>query len=346
MAYISFQPSDFFNTKLYTGTAAELAITGVGFPPDMTWSKSRSLVKNHYLFDSVRGATKNLAPNDTDEEATSAQRLKSWQSDGFTLGTSAGTNDSSATFASWNWYGGTTTGIATNGSTTITPTGYSFNATSGQSIIAYTGNSTAGAKVPHGLGIAPDYMLVKKLNAGQSWAVYHTAIGPTKYLRLNTDSAVLTGTDRWNDTATDSVNFTVGDAGDTNGALNYIAYCFASVKGYSKFGSYIGNGNVDGSFVYTGFRPAYVLIKNIVTSNWFIADDKRPGANAPYNYTLLADTNGAEVTSGGNNIDILSNGFKARSTGSYTNGSGTEMTYMAFAEFPFVSSNSKAGTAR
>ena len=157
-AYINFNPKDYFNPVAYTGTGSELAVTGVGFQPDMTWLKSSSIVKNHYLYDSVRGATKNIAPNDTDVEATTAEGLKSWQSDGFTLGTSASTNDSSETFASWNWKGGTTA-VPSGGS--ITPSGVSFSATSGFGAYAYTGNSTAGATIAHGLGKRPELVVCK-----------------------------------------------------------------------------------------------------------------------------------------------------------------------------------------
>ena len=350
-AYISFQPSDFFNTVLYTGTGVSQAITGVGFQPDISWLKDRTAVAYHYLFDSARGVGNAIFPNDTDEEAYNLDYMSAFNADGITVGTNSMVNGDTKSYTSWHWKAGTTSGIATDGSTTITPSAYSFDQTRGISIVKYVGNLTAGAKLAHGLGATPGMVMVKMTNAVKDWKVYHKNMDSTapqdSALTLNTDGARVNELTYWNDTAPDSVNMTLGNSVQVNGSGDdYVAYCFTGKRGFSKFGSYVGNGNVDGSFVYTGFRPAFVMIKNIVTSNWFISDDKRPGANAPYNYTLLADTTAAEVTSGGNNIDILSNGFKARSTGSYTNGAGTEMTYMAFAEFPFVSSNSKAGTAR
>ena len=343
--YISFQPSDFFTPLIWTGTGASNAITGVGFQPDLVWAKQRSGTEYHEVCDSVRGATKIIYPNETSGEGTNAQTLKTFDAEGYTLGTSMGWNQNTGTYVGWNWKAGTTSGIATNGSTTITPTGYSFNQTSGFSTIAYTGNSTSGAKIPHGLGVAPDLMFVKKLNAGQSWAVYSKSIGPTKYLSLNQTIAEATSIDRWNDTATDSVNFTVGDAGDTNGAFNYIAYCFASKKGFSAFGSYYGNGNADGPFVYTGFRPAFLICKisSGNTGGWDMFDNKRDTFN-PTDQILQANSSSAEADS--DDIDFLANGFKIRNTSGNHNGNGYTYIYMAFAEFPFVSSNSKAGVAR
>jgi len=342
MAYISFQPSDFFSTKLYTGTAAELAITGVGFQPDVTWIKCRSLVKNHYLFDSVRGATKNLAPNDTDVEATSAQRLKSWQSDGFTLGTSAGTNDSAATFASWNWKAGTTSGLSGG---TITPSAYSFNTTSGFGIYKYTGTG-ANATIPHGLGVAPHLVIVKHLSGASDWEVGSTSYTSWAYHQgLNLTNAESSSATCWNSTAPTSTVFSVG----TNGAINgsgqtYVAYVFANVKGYSKMGTYTGNGNADGPFIYTGFRPAFAIRKILdSTDSWYLTDSKRLGYN-PQNDYLFA--NATQTESSLTRFDFLSNGIKIRTTDGGDNGNGNTYMYIAFAEFPFVSSNSKAGTAR
>ena len=347
-AYISFQPTDFFNPLLYTGTgAASQAQTGVGFQPDFTWIKGRDAAESNALFDSVRGVEQVIYSNTTAAEAT-IDGLTAFGADGFTVGNDGKTGSSGYPpngYVSWNWKAGTTSGIATNGSTTITPTGYSFNQTSGFSTIAYTGNSTSGAKIPHGLGVAPDLMFVKKLNAGQSWAVYSESLGPTKYLSLNQTIAEATSIDRWNDTATDSVNFTVGDSGDTNGAFNYIAYCFASKKGFSAFGSYYGNGNADGPFVYTGFIPAFLICKisSGNTGGWDMFDNKRDTFN-PTDQILQANSSSAEADS--DDIDFLANGFKIRNTSGNHNGNGYTYIYMAFAEFPFVSSNSKAGVAR
>ena len=237
--FITFQPSDFFNSILYTGTLAENAITGVGFQPDMTWLKSRSAVKNHYLYDVARGATKNLAPNDTDVEATTAEGLKSWQSDGFTLGTSGGENGSAITYVSWNWYGGTTTGIATNGSTTITPSAYSFSQTAGFSVIKYSGNSTSGAKVAHGLGKTPTMVFVKSLGSANNWSVYQKYVKPTSpedwTMQIDSGSAAADNAGMWNDTAPDDVNLTLGNDNGVNGGYDYVAYCYAPIQGKQIF---------------------------------------------------------------------------------------------------------------
>ena len=177
--YISFQPSDFFNTKLYTGTGSSNAITGVGFQPDATWIKGRNTTYNHVFTDAVRGVTEELYPNTTGAEVTNAQGLTAFGSDGFTVGTDAGYNGNTNTYVSWNWKAGTTTGIATNGSTTITPSAYSFNQTSGFSIVQYTGNSTSGAKVAHGLGAVPEMIIVKTTNTSNEWNIYHKGMDAT-----------------------------------------------------------------------------------------------------------------------------------------------------------------------
>ena len=183
-AYISFQPSDFFNTKLYTGTGASLAITGVGFQPDFVWAKNRDATDNHTLFDSPRGVTEYLGSNTTSAEATGADSLNSFDSDGFTLGTWGDINGSGEDYVSWNWKGGTTSGITTDGSTTITPSAYSFSATAGISIVQYSGNNTSGAKVAHGLGAAPGMIIVKTTNTPNSWNIYHKGVDATGSRRL------------------------------------------------------------------------------------------------------------------------------------------------------------------
>ena len=344
MAYISFQPSDFFSTKIYTGTGSSNAITGVGFQPDTTWIKDRDASQPHVLFDAVRGANKRLYPNTTAAEGTETQALMSFDSDGFTLGTWGDLNNTDD-FVSWNWKAGTTTGIA--GSPSITPSSYSFNATSGFSIIKYVGNGTSGATIPHGLGVAPDMVITKNLDVAEGWAVYHTSLGPTKFLKLNDSAAVGTGTGYWNDTAPSATLVTLGNDGGVNQSTkNMVAYCFASKKGYSKFGSYTGNGSADGPFVYTGFRPAFFLVKDTAgTNNWTMFDNKRnpfwnPAAEALQPNSAAGEYNETE------GVDILSNGFKARESAAWLNSSGNAMIYIAFAEFPIVSSNSKAGTAR
>ena len=352
-AFISFQPSDFFSTKLYTGNGTAigsggLAVTGVGFQPDFTWIKNREQTDNHILTNSPVGATKYVNSDRDNAQATNAESLTTWGADGFTLGDHAAVNTNAEDFVSWNWKGGTTSGITTDGSTTITPSAYSFSATAGISIVTYTGNSTSGAKMAHGLGVAPEMIITKNLDLAENWFVYHTGIGNTKYLKLDATSGTVTSATAWNNTNPDSVNVTLGNSAQTNGSNSMIAYCFASKKGFSKVKSYIGNGNADGPFLYTGFRPSYVLIKNSGgVEAWNVWNDKTPGFNVS-NENLQPDNTSAEQTSvaGVKEIDIVSNGFKVRGSNTELNQDGYVFTYAAFAEFPFVSSNSKAGVAR
>ncbi len=337
----------FYNTKLYSAGTAPLAITGVGFQPDITWIKSRSYGDNQNLFDSVRGATEILYTNNNNVVDTQAQSLQSWQSDGFTVGSRNDTNRSGQTFVSWNWKGGTTSGITTNGSTTITPSAYSFNQTARISILKYTGNTVAGAKIAHGLGVAPDFTIFKSTANATAWNSYHIGTYsniPDEYsLCLSSTAAKDGDTKFWNDTVPDSVNITLGNGADANPSALCVAYCFASVQGFSNFGSYTGNGNVDGPFIYTGFRPAYIMIRTTAAGAWAIFDNKRSEYNV-VDKQLAANTTEIDQTS--DVLDILSNGFKIRATSNMVNGSGWEYIYSAFAEFPLVSSNSKAGTAR
>ena len=346
MAYTAIDdPTLYFNTKLYTGTGSSNAVTGVNFLPAFTWIKSRTTYSDHILTDVARGVTKTLHTNSTAAQTTEAQDLKSFDSDGFTVGTNNNVNKSSDNMVAWNWKGGTTSGIATNGSTTITPSAYSFNQDAGFSIIKYTGNSTSGAKIAHGLGVAPDVMIVKATNAAYEWPFYHSSLGATKLIQLQSTAAASTSSVAWNNTEPDSVNFTVQANNRTNTGSVYVGYMFAEKQGYSKFGSYIGNGNVDGAFVYTGFKPALIIIKNSAgTDNWWIIDNKR----SPFNQVeiaLLPNENNVESTSDVD-LDITSQGFKILSSSGRTNASGNKYIYMAFAENPFVASNFNAATAR
>jgi len=351
--YISFQPNDFFSTKLYTGNGTAIgsggnAITGVGFQPDFTWMKQRNSTNNHNLQNSAVGATKYVNSDRNIAQVTNAESLTTWGADGFTLGNLADVNGSGNTFVSWNWKAGTTTGIDTTGST-ITPSAYSFNATSGFSIIAYTGNATSGATLPHGLGVAPKMIMVKALDATENWRVYHADVDASpqdKYMILDTTAAVADATWAWNDTAPTSTLFSLGSGGSVNGSGNtFIAYCFADVKGFSKFGSYTGNGNTDGPFVYTGFRPAFILMKRTdSTGNWTIWDSKREGYNST-NDEIYANTTAAEGT-GNVYVDLVSNGFKWLVTDGMVNADGGNYIYAAFAEFPIVSSNDVPTVAR
>ena len=334
-----------FNTKLYTGTGSSLAISSLNFAPDLVWIKGRSGATEHVLTDSVRGVTKEISSNDTGAEETVAQGLTAFNSDGFTVGTDGSYNTSSATYASWNFKAGTSVSGSTTGSGTAKTYTGSVNTDAGFSIIKYTGNGTSGHTIPHHLTVAPNFIITKVLNDTSSAYVYHSGIGATKNLFLSETDAAGTSAAYWVNTAPSSSVFTVGDQTGNNGnTKNIIAYCFAEKQGYSKFGSYVGNGNADGTFIYTGFKPAYVMIKRTdSTDNWQILDNER----APYNLmqkTLYANVTTAEVTT--DRLDFLSNGFKIRATNAAVNASGGTYIYMAFAEQPFVTSTGVPATAR
>jgi hypothetical protein len=338
MAYTTIKkPSDYFNTKLYTGTGATQSITGVGFQPDWTWIKNRTQTDDHKIFDAVRGVTKVIKSNTTGAEGTDANTLTTFGTDGFTVGSDGGVNGSSEPLVSWNWLASNTTASNTDGSITST---VSANTTSGFSIVSYSGNSTSGATVGHSLGTTPSTIIVKVLNEGTyNWNVYHKSLGATKALKLNLTNAEQVTSARWNDTEPTSSVFSLGNAGEVNETgKNYIAYCFAEKQGFSKFGSYTGNGSTDGTFVYTGFKPAFIISKNIDdgTRNWNIFDNKRLGYNFD-NERLYANLTNAESSE--NVVDILSNGYKFRNTGTDYNASGQTFIYMAFAEEPLVGDN-------
>ena len=346
MAYISFQPNDYFNTKLYTGTGSELAITGVGFQPDFTWIKKRSATKDHAMTDAVRGATKIVYSNDPSAQDTNAQTLKSFDSDGFTLGTHGLVNDNSGTYVAWNWKIGTTSGIATNGSTNITPSAYSFNQTTGVSAIAYTGTGVDGAYLPHGLGKAPELLLLKSTSLNESWNVYSKRTGNQGRGHLNNADAFDTSRGEWYSTTPDTVNMRISNDSHINSSgATCIAYFFTSIKGFSSIGGYRGNGSAHGPFIHTGFKPAFVLGKNVDqgSQHWFINDNKRLGYNGSSAW-IKPDSTGAELTNL-MNCDFCSNGFKLRNNDSIFNQSNQTFIYMAYAENPFVASNGDPANA-
>ena len=343
MAYTTINKStDYFNTKLYTGNGGTQSITGVGFQPDWTWLKRRNGVGSHRLFDAVRGATKEIFADADLAESTDAESLKSFDSDGFTLGTGGATNGSGNTYANWNWKANGVGSANTAGSINST---VSVNTTAGFSIVKWTGTGSAST-VGHGLGVAPKMIIMKRTSgAVNDWVVYHASVGNNKALFLNAVNAPDTDSAYFNDTSPTSLVFSVKSGQTNNNGDNQIAYCFAEKQGYSKFGSYTGNGNADGTFVYTGFKPAFVIIKRTnSTGNWLMLDNKRAGYNQS-NYWLEADTSDAEGTTA-NWIDIFSNGFKLNLSGSAGNGDGNSYIYMAFAEAPLVGSNNVPCTAR
>ena len=347
MAYITYQPSDYFNTVLYTGNGSTQSITGVGFQPDWCWIKGRgSSAYDHQLFDAVRGATKAIASNDSAAEATQSNSLTSFDSDGFSLGDFARTNSNSDNKVSWNWKANGAGSANSDGNASNVTV--SADATRGFSIVKFD-VSTSIKTIGHGLGVAPEVIVMKQINGTTGWIVGSTYTGWNKYIMFQSTNAASTETRMFypnSNNPTSSVWETEGSAWLTPSTGTAIAYCFASKKGFSKFGSYSGNGSTDGTFVYTGFKPAFVIIKRTDgTDSWFMYDNKRSSFNVVDDY-LTVNGNGAEATSSAVNLDLLSNGFKLRNTdGGHNNSSGTYF-YMAFAEEPLVSSNNVPATAR
>jgi hypothetical protein len=352
MAYISFKPTDYFNTLLYTGTGSggsDRQITGVGFQPDFTWIKNRDSAQENVLVDSVRGATKDLQSNSNATEATSALRVGAFISDGFQLGTGAlqnRVNGSGNSIVSWNWKAGTTSGISGG---TITPSSYSINTTSGFGIYKYTGTGANGT-IAHGLSSAPEIVIVKKISAIEEWVVGGTMLTSGAYkLVMNTTAAELSEAGAFNSTLPSSTVISLGTSGGTNTSTGgYIMYAFAPVKGYSQFGSYTGNGNVDGTFIYTGFKPAMFIAKESnAVDPWHMWNNKSStsGKNV-IDKSLQPNDLSTVATGNGKDIDFLANGVKLRTSNSEINASGSPYIYMAWAENPIVGSNGTAGVAR
>jgi len=354
MAYTTIDnPGSFFNTVLYTGNGSSNAITGVGFQPDWVWLKNRSTNNSHQLYDAVRGTTKYLESDNADSEYTSSNGISAFGSDGFTIaGNLTGANNSSNNFVSWNWLGANGTASNSNGNTAST---VSANPTAGFSIVTWTGTGS-DTTVGHGLSSAPEMYVVKNRSDSADWRVGQTVAGNTMtggngyYMEWNDDKASTNpgSATTWGSTPTAPTAsvFTVGSNNAHNGSSdNMLAYCFHSVKGFSKIGSYIGNGNANGTFVYTGFKPAWVMGKATSREDvWWMYDNKRSTFN-PMDDRLMTQANSAEGEEW--DIDYLSNGFKVRTTDAQSNGSGETYFYMAFAEAPFVTVGTKAaGTAR
>ncbi|NBW22168.1 MAG: hypothetical protein EBR82_80875 [Caulobacteraceae bacterium] len=322
------------DVALWTGNGGTQTISGLGFSPDFVWLKKRSGAADHYLYDQVRGATYRLYSNTTDAESTSATGLNAFTSDGFTLGSAIDVNQSSNTYVAWTWDAGSSTVTNTQGSITST---VRANATAGFSVVTYTGNLTSGATVGHGLGVAPSLILVKCRSNAAGWLVYHGSLGATKYLALEGTAAAATYSGAWSDTSPSSTVFSVGYNSSVNFTRTYVAYCFAPVVGYSSFGSYTGNGSSDGPFVYTGFRPKFVLVKNITTAGtfWGIMDSARDPYNAGGRLLYPNSSIAEEDYTTSYPDDFLSNGFKPRNAGTVFNSSGSTYIYAAFAESPF-----------
>jgi len=326
MAYTTIDdPTDYFNSVLWTGNGSNRDITGVGFQPDFTWIKQRNGTFSHVLGNSLSGDNKFLVSSAEQAESTDTDKFRTFVSDGFQVGTHNGVNGSSNTYVGWNW---------------------KETATAGFDIVSYTGNGSART-ISHSLSAVPKMFMTKRTDSSESWGVYHHTQGAGKFLRLNNTDAADTSSTLWNNTTPTSSVFSVavGGMSNTNGGT-YIAYLFAEKKGFSKFGSYIGNGSTDGTFVYTGFKPAWVMSKRTDSSgnSWRIFDNKRPGFNTSSFNFVHANLNDAEAT--GDAMDLNSNGFKIRTNSTDQNTSNGTYIYIAIAESPFVTSTGIPTTAR
>jgi hypothetical protein len=330
MSYPAINNSElYFQTKLYTGTGSSNAITLDGtdnMQPDWVWIKSRNDSHNHQVFDSVRGVHNRMRTDTDGAETSSSESLKSFDSDGFTLGTQANVNSSSTTYVSWNW---------------------KKTATAGFDIVSFTGNATART-ISHSLSAVPKMYIVKNRSATGHWRVYHHIIGATKHINLETSDAPGTASSVFNNTEPTSSVFSVGTDSSANGnGNNLIAYLFSEIKGYSKFGTYTGNGASDGPFVYTGFKPAFILGRRTDNAGgWWLSDNKRSGGFNLNDEYLVADSSNTEQDDGSFASDFLSNGFKCRATNGNFNASGGTYVYMAMAESPIVTSSGSVAPAR
>ena len=329
----------------YTGTGATLAVSNavntVGMQPDLVWIKNRTGANSHQLADSIRGVTKYLFSDATSAEETRTDQVTAFSASGFSLSAlvvNTAVNNTGNNYVGWQWKGGGT--AVSNTSGTITSS-VSANTTAGFSVVTYTGTGS-NATVGHGLGVAPSLVICKDRSAAQGWITYHISSGATNYLVLNATTAATASSTAWNNTAPTSSVFSVGANSGTGGLTDpYVAYCWAPVAGYSAFGSYTGNGSADGPFIYTGFRPRYILIKSSGSAQgWVLQDSSRQ----PYNYTLrnalfandsMAELNDAYPT------DFLSNGFKIRNSGDGVNTSAVTYIYAAFAENPLKYANAR-----
>jgi hypothetical protein len=327
------------DATLYTGNGGTLSVTNAAsFQPDLVWIKSRSNARDNALADSVRGVLKDVASNTTAAETTNTNYLTAFNSDGFTIGDLFKINASGNTFVAWQWKAGSST--VTNTSGTISSQ-VRANTTTGFSIVTYTGNGTNGATVGHGLGVAPRVILLKSRSILENWAGYFAVLGNGFTINLNATTAAGGSTD-WNTTSPTSTVFTIGNgSGNNQNTATYVAYCWSEIPGFSRFGSYTGNGSTNGPFVYLGFRPKFILVKNSqAAQNWRIVDTSR----STYNQTigmLEPSSSAAEYTDAGNSdYDILSNGFKIRNTGGMNNNNENHI-YMAFAENPFKNANAR-----
>ena len=349
MAYTTIdKPTDYFNTVLYTGNGSARSITGVGFQPDWVWVKVRSQAHNHYLYDAVRGAQEKLSSNTTAAEIDmGSDGLTAFNSDGFSMGTDTDENASGQTYASWNWLASNTTASNTDGSITST---VSANTTAGFSIIKFNTSSASANSletIGHGLNAVPKMIILKPYTVTDKWFTYHVGIGNAKYIQLESTNAATSQSDTFGSTDPTSSVFSIHTQFWGSNSNDIIGYCFAEKKGYSKFGSYVGNGSSSGSYIHLGFKPALIITKRTDgISHWLMMDNKRDTFNVAKTLVVANESDSESDWGTGRNIDFLSNGFKARSTSTGLNISGSSYIFMAFAENPFVTSTGIPTTAR
>ena len=342
MAYITFQPSDHFNTIQYTGTGAELAITGIGFQPDFVWGKRSDNTGDHHLYDSIRGATYKFQI-ESGASNQDAQTLKSFDSDGWTLGTNTSSNANGGTFVSWAWKGAGSNATNSDGSITST---VRANTTAGFSIVSYTGSGST-ATVGHGLGVAPKVILIKGRSNTGTWQYYNEALGNANKCILNSSAAAVSSGYMNSTSPTNQVFTVVNDSDVGTSGYTYMAYCFADIKGHSRSGNYTGNGNANGPYVYTGFKPKFILIKNRNRNeNWTLHDNNLDADYNPNQTVIVPNDQVAKNNNGAFEMDFLANGFRVISTDTALNQNGEGYLYLAFAEEPLVSSNNIPATAR
>ena len=344
MAYTTInKSSDHFSATTYTGNgSASTALTTGTFQPDWVWFKNRGTTEAHLLMDAVRGATKYIQTASTAVEGTSSDKISAFTSTGVTLGSGAETNENSQPLVCWSWKANGAGSANTDGSINTTAT--SANTTAGFSIVKYTGTGS-NATIGHGLGVAPKMIIVKNLTDARSWGVYHASLGATQGIDLEGTGPAGSASTYWNNTAPTTSVFSIGTANNTGAAQTYVAYCFAEKTGFSKFMGWSGNGETDGTFLYTGFKPAFFMYKVVsgTTGGWGMLDNKRDTFN-PVDNTLSADSGNAQADD--HDVDFLSNGLKIRSAGGNINMSGADYIGMAFAKAPLVGSNNVPCTAR
>jgi len=353
MAYTDIDdPTAYFQTALYTGNGGTISVVNDGnsdLQPDLLWFKCRSNATDHSLQDSVRGASLALQSNSTSADAdVGSSQITAFNSDGFSLSSGGDVNTNTRTYCCWQWKAGTsfTNDASSTGIGSIDSAG-SVNTDAGFSIMTYTGTGS-NATFAHGLSAVPKMAIFKDRSSTGYWMTYHQAVGNGANLVLNATDAKSDSAVWWNSTSPTSSVFSIGTSNNINvSGRNYVGYLFADVKGYSKFGSYVGNGNVSGSYIHLGFKPAWVMVKKTSgTGNWMIIDNKRSASGG---FNVLGErlkANGSDAGSTADYQDHLSNGFKIRTTASSWNDSGGTYIYMAFAENPFVTSGGVPATAR